>query len=105
MSYNKTSWLDNEARKMLTTIKMKLTKLLSIDAPGLGEQIKKAREADPRALTTICRLVGMSTQNWYRIEREEQSLPIETLQKIEQVLGVAFGYQFDETTTDDLENE
>lgn len=85
---------------MLTTVRMKLTKLLSMDAPGLGEQIKKAREADPRPLTTICKLVGMTTQNWYRIEREEQTLPIETLNKIEQVLGVKFGYTFDSDMPD-----
>jgi len=58
---------------------------------GLGQKIKVAREADPRPLTTICKIMNMSSNNWYRIEKELQALPIETLRKIETVLGVDFG--------------
>lgn len=53
--------------------------------------IREARERDRRSLAKICREINMSTQNWYRIEREEQDLPIDTLRKIETVLGVEFG--------------
>jgi transcriptional regulator with XRE-family HTH domain len=70
---------------------MKVTKTISIDVPKLGEKIKEAREADSRSLKAICKAVGMSQMNWYRIEEEKQSLPIETLRKIEKVLGVDFG--------------
>jgi hypothetical protein len=38
----------------------------------------------------------MPSMNWYRIEAEEQTLPEETLQKIEEVLGVDFGVVFDD---------
>ena len=75
---------------------MKVTKTLTLDAPQLGQRIKAAREADSRSLTSICKLVGMTTMNWYRIESEQQSLPIETLEKIEQVLGVEFGVSFED---------
>ncbi|MCA2768841.1 MAG: helix-turn-helix transcriptional regulator [Microcystis sp. M152S2] len=62
---------------------------------GLGEKIKLAREADPRPLTTICKIMNMSSNNWYRIEKEAQTLPLDTLRKIENVLGVDFGVSLD----------
>ena len=34
--------------------------------------------------------------NWYRIEDEKQTLPLETLRSIEKVLGVDFGVKFPE---------
>ncbi len=70
---------------------MKVTKTISIDVPGLGAKIKEVRETDSRSLKAICEAVGMSQMNWYRIEEEKQSLPLETLRKIEEVLGVDFG--------------
>ena len=63
----------------------------SIDVPGLGAKIKEVRETDSRSLKAIYEAVGMSQMNWYRIEEEKQSLPLETLRKIEEVLGVDFG--------------
>lgn len=65
------------------------------EVPGLGEMIREARERDRRSLAKICREINMSTQNWYRIEREEQDLPIDTLRKIETVLGIEFGVSED----------
>ena len=62
---------------------------------GLGQKIKTVRVADPRPLTTICKIMNMSSNNWYRIEKESQSLPLETLRKIENVLGVDFGVKLD----------
>jgi len=73
------------------SIFMEVYKTKTVQIVGLGEKIKAAREADHRALTTICELIDMSTKNWYAIEKESQSLPYETLQKIETVLGVNFG--------------
>jgi transcriptional regulator with XRE-family HTH domain len=80
----------------MSSSQMKVTKTTTLDVPGLGARIKAAREADTRSLTSICQRVGMTTMNWYRIEAEQQSLPIETLRKIEQVLNVDFGVSFDE---------
>ncbi|WP_026734911.1 helix-turn-helix domain-containing protein [Fischerella sp. PCC 9605] len=77
---------------------MKVTKTISIDVPDLGAKIKAAREADPRSLKAICKAVGMSQMNWYRIEDEKQSLPIEKLRKIEEVLGIDFGVNFEGNT-------
>ena len=76
---------------------MKVERVQVIEVPGLGEKIRQARGADGRSLTVICSLMGMSAANWYRIEQEEnKSLPEETLRKIEKVLGVDFGVNFDD---------
>lgn len=74
---------------------MKVYKEVSIEVNGLGEKIRIAREADLRHLTTICDLIPMTTKNWYQIEKETQALPLETLRKIESVLGVDFGVKLD----------
>ncbi len=75
---------------------MVVRKTIDIEVPDLGERIKQARLSDPRSLTEICRQIPMSTMNWYRIEdHTTKALPIETLRKIEEVLGVDFGVRFD----------
>jgi hypothetical protein len=39
----------------------------------------------------------MTTMNWYKIEAEDtKALPIETLRRIEEVLGVDFRVSFDD---------
>jgi transcriptional regulator with XRE-family HTH domain len=75
--------------------KMKVYKTTEIEVSGLGAKIKNLREKDGRDLTVICGLLQMSVTNWYRIEKESQSLPLETLRKIEAVLGVDFGVKLD----------
>ena len=81
---------------MIQTL-MKVRKTIDINVPNLGEKIKKARERDSRSLSEICRQMEMSNMNWYKIESEEtKALPIETLRRIEEVLGVDFGVKFDE---------
>lgn len=80
---------------MMTTL-MKVRRVTEIEIPGLGKKIKTAREQDPRSLVEICQIVGMTTSNWYRIEKEiTKFLPIETLQKIEEVLGIDLKVTFD----------
>jgi len=70
---------------------MKVFKTIETDVDGLGLAIKTAREDSDKPLTAICGLVGMSVTNWYRLESESQAISLETLQKIETVLGVNFG--------------
>lgn len=77
---------------------MKVIRTVVIDAPRLGAKIKAARlKAKKRGLdlTEICKIVGMTTSNWYRIENEDtKGLPEETLKKIEEVLKVDLGVNF-----------
>lgn len=76
---------------------MKVFRTRSIEVEGLGQEIKNARLKDHRPLTQICSLAEMTTANWYRIEAEKnESLPEDTLRKIEEILGVDFGIQFEE---------
>lgn len=56
---------------------------------GLGDKIRRARKLDKRSLRQITEEVGMTPMNWYKIEKEEtKTLPVETLKRIEEVLGV-----------------
>lgn len=64
---------------------------LSIDLPGLGSRIRKAREIKGLTPTQVGALSGMSTANLYRIENEEsKSLPRETLKRLCAALEVDF---------------
>lgn len=74
----------------MTQAMMKITKKIELEVIDLGSRIKKARKRSEKPLTQLAREAGMSATNWYRIEKEEQELPIETLRKIEEVLGVEF---------------
>ncbi|MEB3189678.1 MAG: helix-turn-helix transcriptional regulator [Snowella sp.] len=72
---------------------MKVTKLVEVEVPALESKIREARLNDRRSVAKICRAIDMSPQNWYRIESGKQSVPIETIRKIESVLGVDFGVE------------
>ncbi|WP_110988878.1 helix-turn-helix domain-containing protein [Acaryochloris thomasi] len=75
---------------------MKVRKVIDVEVPGLGLQIKEARERDPRSLASICREIDMTPMNWYKIEAEgTKALPEETLRDIEKVLGVDLGVSFE----------
>jgi transcriptional regulator with XRE-family HTH domain len=71
---------------------------LEIDIPGLGERIKQAREASGRPVTKLAKEVGISRNYWYQLEAEAVlgGMAEETLRKIEEVLGVDLGVQFDD---------
>ena len=72
---------------------MKVTYIVEIEVVGLGDRIRAARAG--RSLVELCAAAGMSTQNWYRIEAERQSLPLDTLRQIESALGVDLGVKLD----------
>ncbi|MBD2492561.1 helix-turn-helix transcriptional regulator [Aulosira sp. FACHB-615] len=71
---------------------------LEIDIPGLGERIKQAREASGRPVTQLAKEAGISRNYWYQLEAEAVlgGMAEETLRKIEEVLGVDLGVQFDD---------
>lgn len=76
---------------------MKVRKVIDIETPGLGAKIKAAREADSRSLLSICKEIDLTPMYWYKIEAEDvKALPIETLRRIEEVLGVDFRVSFDD---------
>lgn len=71
---------------------------LEIDLPDLGKRIKEAREADPRSVTKLAKTVGISRNYWYQLEAEAVlgGVAEDTIRKIEEVLNVDFGINFDE---------
>jgi len=84
----------------MSKLSMKVRKVIDVDIPNLGDKIKDARKADSRSLTQLAAAAGMTTANWYTIEAEEiKALPAETLQRIEEVLGISFGARFEEKVT------
>ena len=74
---------------------MKVVKTIEVEGPGLGEKIKQLRQADGRSLKSICKSVGMTPMNWHRIENEKQTLPLETLRRIESVFTIDLGISID----------
>jgi transcriptional regulator with XRE-family HTH domain len=68
-----------------------------IEIPDLGRKIKQAREASKRPLTELARDAGISRQYWYQLEEEAiiGGVAYETLQKIEEVLEIDFGVNFE----------
>ncbi|MDJ0579072.1 helix-turn-helix transcriptional regulator [Crocosphaera sp.] len=75
---------------------MKVFKRVEVEVPNLGKRIKEARLKDKRSLTKICASIDMTTANWYRIEAEQQDIPVETFQKIQETLGINFGITLDD---------
>ena len=73
---------------------MKVKRSIERYAPGLGAKIKQAREADKRSVETLCGLAEISRVYWN--ERIRGSLPEETLRRIERVLGIDLGVDFEE---------
>lgn len=82
---------------MLAT-KMRVRQVREVELEGLGEAIKQARLSSDKSLEQICDEVGVSRTYWYDIEKEtlKGALSIENLRRIEQVLGLDFGVQFDD---------
>lgn len=67
-----------------------------VDIPGLGDEIKRAREADSRSVTELAKTAGISRNYWYQLEAEAVlgGVAEDTLRKVEQVLGVDLGVKF-----------
>lgn len=71
---------------------MKIKRAIEVEVEGLGEKIKRARKASNRTATSLAAEAKISRGYWYEIEKEQikESLPEETLRKIEKTLGVDF---------------
>ena len=91
---------------MTQTTAMKIKKTIYIDAPLLGAKIRRARKCDPRTLAVLCQEAGISNNYWFLIEEEKrETVPEETVRKIEKVLGCDFGLDFDEALWNATENK
>ncbi|MEM9451607.1 MAG: helix-turn-helix transcriptional regulator [Cyanobacteria bacterium P01_E01_bin.6] len=81
----------------MNSVQVKRTIETVIDFPNLGKRIQVAREKDSRSLSEICRQSGISRSYWYQIEAEDLRSPAteEIVRKIESVLGVDLGVEFE----------
>ena len=69
---------------------MKIRRVEEYEIADLEIRMKKSREVSPKSVTQLAADAGMSTANWYRIEKGEvKYLPEETLDAIESSLGVS----------------
>lgn len=77
---------------------VKVRRSIDVEVEGLGAKIQKARKADGRPVEVLAGAAGMSRVHWYDIESEKirDSLPEETLRKIEEVLNIDLGVKFDD---------
>ena len=56
---------------------------------GLGQRIRDARLVSGRPVRALAKEVGISYGFWCDVEKERTAVRIETIRKMEQVLGVA----------------
>lgn len=79
------------------TVKVRRIIKQEIDIPNLGKQIKEAREADPRSVTKLASIVGISRNYWYQLEAEAVlgGVAEDTIRKVEKILNADFGINFD----------
>lgn len=78
------------------TVKVRRIERKEIETPDLPKQIAQAQKDSGKAISEICKAVGFSRTYWYQIVNgREEAIAEETLRKIEEVLGVNFGVQFD----------
>ncbi|MBL1177630.1 MAG: helix-turn-helix transcriptional regulator [Pantanalinema sp. GBBB05] len=76
---------------------MRIRRSIDVEIEGLGEKIKKARKADGRPVEVLAGEAGISRAYWHDIEAERvrDALPEETLRKVEQVLNINLGVEFE----------
>lgn len=72
---------------------------VEVDCPGLGAQIREARDRSGRTVGALADEAGISRTYWHDLEAERLSGAVteETIRSIEQVLGVSFSIQFPES--------
>ncbi|MBP0018940.1 MAG: helix-turn-helix transcriptional regulator [Cyanobacteria bacterium SBLK] len=76
---------------------MEVERTRRVKPEGLGQRIKQARQNDLRTMKELCERANLTPTHWYDIEKENvKILPEETLRRIEAVLGIDFGVNFDD---------
>lgn len=82
----------------MSSVQVKRTVEVVRDFPGLGQRIRQARDRDARTLTDICRDCKLSRSYWYQLENEDMRAPAteDIIRRIEKVLGVELGVQFED---------
>lgn len=77
---------------------VRVQRVIEIEVPNLGQRIKEARQQKQQegvTMTDLASAAGMSVQNWYRVEKETQTLAEPVLRRIEAALKVDFEVNFE----------
>lgn len=84
---------------MTTGMRVKRVVEHEVYIPDLGLKIEMARKAINKPLTVLCKEADVSRNYWYQLESGKipGTVSEETLRKIEKVLGVNLGINFEET--------
>ncbi|MGB3205187.1 MAG: transcriptional regulator [Crinalium sp.] len=78
------------------SVKVRRIERKEVEVLDLHKRIADAQKKSGKPVSEVCKEVGFSRAYWYQIVNEkEDSIANETLQKIEEVLGVNFGVEFD----------
>lgn len=76
-------------------VKVRKIERKEIETPELPKQIAEAQKKSGKPISEICQAVGFSRTYWYQlVNGREEAIALETLRKIEEVLGVDFGVHF-----------
>lgn len=77
-------------------VKVKRTVIKEVEK--LGDRIREARKQSGKTLEWLASTAGISRVYWYDIENEKlrDSLPEETLRRIELALDIDLGVDFDD---------
>ena len=70
---------------------VKIRTFLDVEIKGIGNRIKEARRKDDRSVAALAKEAGISRGYWYEVEQENirQALPVETLTRMAEVLGMS----------------
>lgn len=70
----------------------------TIKVPDLAERIQHAQMASGLSVSEVCRRVGISRTYWYKLVNNNipEGLAEPTFRKIEEVLGIDLGVQFND---------
>ena len=77
---------------------VKVRRTIDKEIESLGERIRDARKKSGKTIEWLAGAAGISRVYWYDIENEKirNSLPEETLRKIENALNTNLGVNFDD---------
>jgi transcriptional regulator with XRE-family HTH domain len=76
---------------------VKIRRCIDKEIEGLGDRIRQARKESGETIELLAGKAGISRVYWYDIEKERirDSLPEETLRRIEKALNLDLGVNFD----------
>jgi transcriptional regulator with XRE-family HTH domain len=75
-----------EGNNIINNIRGYMKVKFVVEIPGLGSQIKALRKASSETNTQLAADAGISTTFWQCIEKENKTIPIEYIRRIEEVL-------------------